>query len=192
MLAELRKRVIFGDLGGKALSGIEYLTDGGRDADGAPEGGVSRLLDGVLPLPAAPAAPAAGRGGGRFAAGAGGRRRPAVWGRLTFATRDDLLPPPDPARDVLVDRLRRLRERVVRARVRLAVRERGRPAGLENLVGFGFSAARATSAPTSPAEGRPPPASSSSSSAARPATSSAPSWRAPTSASTARASATSA
>ena len=41
VLAELRKRVAFCDLGGKALSTIEYLTDGGRAADGSPEGGSS-------------------------------------------------------------------------------------------------------------------------------------------------------
>jgi glutamate synthase domain-containing protein 2 len=97
-LTELRKRVAYADLGGKALSGIEYMTDGGRRSDGAPEGGVYRLLDEVPPLHEAlyraatgqlgfdaPAAPAAG-----------------VWGRLTFATRDDLVAPLDAARDVLV------------------------------------------------------------------------------------------
>ena len=74
MLAELRKRVAFCDLGGKALSSIEYLTDGGRDADGAPEGGIARLLDAVPLLPAALT-----RGGGprrrRLTAGAAGRGR---------------------------------------------------------------------------------------------------------------------
>jgi hypothetical protein len=40
VLTELRKRVSLADLGGKALSSMEYLTDGGRTADGAPEGGV--------------------------------------------------------------------------------------------------------------------------------------------------------
>ncbi len=86
ILTELRKRVSLGDLGGKSLSSMEYLTDGGRSADGSPEGGVYRLLDRVTPLHAALAPPApSGR-----------------WGRLTLGTRDDLLPPTDPERDVLV------------------------------------------------------------------------------------------
>ena len=98
VLTELRKRVSFADLGGKALSSIEYLTDGGRAAGGAPEGGIYRVLDAVPPLAtvlteqagaAAPAGPAAPAGRGRYA-------------RLTPATRDDLLPPSDAARDVLV------------------------------------------------------------------------------------------
>src|SRR5437773_6324810 len=33
--SELRKRMAFADLGGKALSSMEYLTDGGRAADGS-------------------------------------------------------------------------------------------------------------------------------------------------------------
>jgi len=87
VLAELRKRVRFTDLGGKALSSIEYLTDGGRAADGSPEGGLYRILDAVPPLAHALAAPP----------GPVGR-----WGRLTLATRDDLLPPTDGRSDVLV------------------------------------------------------------------------------------------
>jgi glutamate synthase domain-containing protein 2 len=47
MLTELRKRLAFSDLGGKALSSMEYLTDGGRTSDGSAEGGVYRLLDQV-------------------------------------------------------------------------------------------------------------------------------------------------
>jgi hypothetical protein len=100
ILAELRKRVAFCDLGGKALSSIAYLTAGGRGADGAPDGGIVRLLGAVPLLPAALAA-AAGRAG----AGSAPARRAAVagpWARLTAETRDDLLPPSDPARDVLV------------------------------------------------------------------------------------------
>ena len=50
VLTELRKRVALADLGGKALSSIEYLTDGGRAADGAAEGGIYRVLDAVPPL----------------------------------------------------------------------------------------------------------------------------------------------
>ena len=100
VLAELRKRVAFCDLGGKALSSIEYLTDGGRDAAGRAEGGVARLLDAVPLLPQALAAAA-----GRSAAGSPPAQRAAaagLWARLTAATRDDLLPPSDPVGDVLV------------------------------------------------------------------------------------------
>jgi glutamate synthase domain-containing protein 3 len=86
VLTELRKRLVFADLGGKALSSMEYLTDGGRAASGAAEGGITRLLDGVPPIHEVPAAPAAG---GRYA-------------RITVETRDDLVAPADPARDVLV------------------------------------------------------------------------------------------
>jgi hypothetical protein len=82
MLTELRKRLVFADLGGKALSSMEYLTDGGRTRDGAPEGGIYRILDAV---------PLLGKDYGR-----------ARWSRLTFATRDDLVEPADPLRDVLV------------------------------------------------------------------------------------------
>src|SRR5439155_13980306 len=87
MLAELRKRMAFADLGGKALSSVEYLTDGGRAADGSPEGGLYRVLDDVPPIHEALASPAPGR-----------------WrhARLTLATRDDLCTPNDSARDVLV------------------------------------------------------------------------------------------
>ena len=115
MLAELRKRVAFCDLGGKALSAIEYLTDGGRAADGSPEGGVFRVLDAVAPLHEAQhravtgqlalddAAPAAApEAAAPEEAAADAARGAGVWGRLTAATRDDLLPPLDAPRDVLV------------------------------------------------------------------------------------------
>ena len=91
VLAELRKRVALCDLGDKALSSIEYLTDGGRDADGRPEGGIARLLDAVPPLPEALAT-----GAGRAAAGSPPAQRAAgggLWARLTAETRDDLLRP---------------------------------------------------------------------------------------------------
>jgi len=87
VLTELRKRLAFADLGLKALSSMEYLTDGGRAADGSAEGGIYRLLDGVAPLFAARSERS--RGGGRY-------------GRLTLRTRDDLCPPDDPSREVLV------------------------------------------------------------------------------------------
>ncbi|OGF05507.1 MAG: hypothetical protein A2W00_01375 [Candidatus Eisenbacteria bacterium RBG_16_71_46] len=87
VLTELRKRLAFADLGGKALSSLEYLTDGGRTADGAPEGGVYRILDAVPPLFLVQSDPAP---------------RVGRWGRLTLETRDDLGPPHHPETDVLV------------------------------------------------------------------------------------------
>ncbi|HUK76169.1 MAG TPA: glutamate synthase-related protein, partial [Thermoleophilia bacterium] len=135
VLAELRKRVALCDLGDKALSSIEYLTDGGRDADGRPEGGIARLLDAVPTLPETLAS-----GAGRAAAGSPPAQRAAgggLWARLTADTRDDLLPPSDPARDVLVVDLAGFESeafglscasRFVSEAVRL---------GWRNLVGFG-------------------------------------------------------
>ena len=123
VLTELRKRLVFADLGGKALSSMEYLTDGGRAADGAPEGGIVRLLDAVPPLDEAQAAPVAGGG----------------YARITGETRDDLAPPADPARDVLVVDFSGFRSesflldsasRFVSEAVRL---------GWKNLVGYGFT-----------------------------------------------------
>ncbi len=110
VLTELRKRVIYADLGGRALSTIEYVTDGGRAADGRPEGGVYRLLDAVPPLAQVLAEQAAAASGdvsavaGESDAAAGGDTPPPAgrWARLTLDTRDDLLPPTDAARDVLV------------------------------------------------------------------------------------------
>jgi hypothetical protein len=87
VLTALRKRLAFADLGGKSLSSMEYLTDGGRSADGTPEGGIYRVLDAVPLLHQALGAPPSGV---------------ARYGRLTLATRDDLCPPGDHARDVLV------------------------------------------------------------------------------------------
>jgi ferredoxin len=85
VLTELRKRLAFVPLGGKSLSSMEYLTDGGRNAAGAPEGGLYRIFDAIPPL--------------FEAAGLAGARR---YGRLTLETRDDLSPPYDAAGDVLV------------------------------------------------------------------------------------------
>jgi len=122
VLTELRKRLVFADLGGKALSSMEYLTDGGRAAEGAPEGGIVRLLDAVPPLHEAQAAPVPGGG----------------HARLTAETRDDLAPPADPVRDVLVVDFAGFRSesflldsasRFVSEAVRL---------GWKNLVGYGF------------------------------------------------------
>ncbi len=129
-LTELRRRVMFADLGGKALSGIEYTTDGGRAADGSPEGGVYRVLDDVVPLHAALYRACSGQLALDGGAGA--------WGRLTFATRDDLLPPHDSCRDVLVVDFAgfasesfglECASRLVSEAVRL---------GWKNLVGYGF------------------------------------------------------
>ncbi len=137
VLTELRKRVVYADLGGRALSTIEYVTDGGRAADGSPEGGVYRLLDAVPPLTQVLAEQAAAGADGAHAAAdptdaaagptdaaadptdaaagptaeppvtdarsGGETQRPAGrWARLTLESRDDLLPPTDAARDVLV------------------------------------------------------------------------------------------
>lgn len=87
VLTELRKRLALADLGGKSLSSMEYLTDGGRDPEGRSEGGIYRILDAVPPVFEALAVPT--KSGVRY-------------GRLTLKTRDDLCPPGDPARDVLV------------------------------------------------------------------------------------------
>jgi glutamate synthase domain-containing protein 3 len=125
---------MFADLGGKALSGIEYVTDGGRAADGSPEGGVYRLLDDVLPLHAALFRACSGQ----LALGDSAAQSAGVWGRLAFATRDDLLPPHDAERDVLVVDFAGFESesfglacasRLVSEAVRL---------GWKNLVGYGF------------------------------------------------------
>jgi hypothetical protein len=94
VLTELRKRISLQDLGGKSLSSMEYLTDGGRlaattmpELDGRSEGGIFRLLDRVPPL---------------FEALSSAAEPHGTWGRITLETRDDLSPPRHPARDVLV------------------------------------------------------------------------------------------
>ncbi|MGH7740964.1 MAG: hypothetical protein ACRENS_02960, partial [Candidatus Eiseniibacteriota bacterium] len=120
ILSELRKRLAFTALGGKSLSSMEYLTDGGRDAAGAPEGGLYRIFDAISPL---------------FDAAAGSGRR---YGRLTLETRDDLAPPYDAARDVLVIDFAGFASesfgldsasRIVSEAVRL---------GWKHLIGYGF------------------------------------------------------
>ncbi len=122
VLTELRKRFAFADLGGKSLSSVEYLVDGGRDAAGAPEGGLARLFDAVPPLFEVLRRPP---GGTRYA-------------RLTLGTRDDLSPPGNAARDVLVVDFAGFESesfgldsasRIVSRAVRL---------GWRNLVGYGF------------------------------------------------------
>ncbi len=122
VLATLRTRLALTDLGGKSLSSMEYLTDGGRAGDRSPEGGVVRLLDQVAPIHEALAAPSpTGR-----------------WARLTLETRDDLAAPRDPLRDVLVVDYAGFRSesfwldsasRITSEAVRL---------GWRNIVGYGF------------------------------------------------------
>ena len=179
----------FADLGGKALSSIEYLTDGGRAAR-------RRARGRRLPRARRRAAAARARWPTQPAASpAGAAAPPAATAASRSPRATTSLPPRDAARDVLVDRLRRLRERVVRARLRLAHRQRGRArsAGATSSA-TASSAGRATSAPTcADADGaRGARRRRSSSTAASSATSSARCSRAPRSGSTARARATSA
>ena len=82
VLTELRKRLTFADLGSKALSSMEWITDGGRGAAGQAEGGIYRILDAVPPL-----------------AEAWGR---SAYLRIDADTMHDLAPPADADRDVLV------------------------------------------------------------------------------------------
>jgi glutamate synthase domain-containing protein 3 len=130
VLTELRKRIALQDLGGKSLSSMEYLIDGGRVAartlpglSGKSEGGIFRILDAVPPLFEALASPPSPAG---------------IHGRLTEETRDDLMAPRDAARDVLVIDFAgfvgesfRLdsASRIVSEAVRL---------GWRNLIGYGF------------------------------------------------------
>jgi hypothetical protein len=123
VLTELRKRLTFANLGDKALSSMEYLVDGGRAGDGSAEGGVTRILDAVPPL--FEALRQSQKGAGRY-------------GRLTLDTRDDLSPPNDAARDVLVIDFAGFQSesfgldsasRIVSEAVRL---------GWRNLVGYDF------------------------------------------------------
>ena len=86
MLAHLRTRMSLCDLSGKALSSMNYLTDGGRAGNGTAEGGVYRLLDRVTALHSA----------------LGAATDLPRWGRLTLETRDDLAAPASPGDDVLV------------------------------------------------------------------------------------------
>ena len=133
---------------------------------------------------------------GRAAAGSPPAQRAAgggLWARLTADNRDDLLPPSDPARDVLVVDLAGFESeafglgcasRFVSEAVRL---------GWRNLVGFGcLGGPRYLGANLAAEDGTPATASSSSSSAASRATFSEPCSRAPRSGSTVRRSATSA
>jgi glutamate synthase domain-containing protein 2 len=124
VLAELRKRLAFADLGGKALSSMEYLTDGGRAADGAPEGGLYRLLDGVAPIHEALAQPA-----------------PGAWrhARLTLATRDDLCAPNHPARDVLVIDFAGFRGESFKLDSASRILTKSVALGWRNIIGYDFT-----------------------------------------------------
>ncbi|MFT5050732.1 MAG: glutamate synthase domain-containing protein 2 [Chlamydiales bacterium] len=82
VLTELRKRLAFTNTGDKALSSVEYITSGGRDSDGGAEGGIYRLLDAVPRISEAYAA--------------------SAMLRIDAGTRDDLVEPVHPMRDVLV------------------------------------------------------------------------------------------
>jgi hypothetical protein len=81
ILTELRKRLHLADTGGKSLAALHYLTDGGFEYDGEPEGGIYRLLTAVPGLHET--------------------RGAAPYSRLDFGTRLDLAPPAD-ATQVLV------------------------------------------------------------------------------------------
>ena len=118
ILVELRKRLVFADLGGKALSSMEYLTDGGRARDGSPEGGLYRVLDTVPAL-----------------AESHERSRHL---RVAFDTRDDLVEPADPGRDVLVVDFRHFESATFdRSCATRFVTEAAR-LGWRNFVGYGF------------------------------------------------------
>ena len=122
-LTELRKRLMFAELGGKSLASLEYITDGGRDTQGRAEGGIGRILEEVPALHEVLAWPSSG---------------PVRYAKLTASTRDDLLPPSDAGRDVLVVQFRGFASesyqmdsasRIVSEAVRL---------GWRHLIGYDF------------------------------------------------------
>jgi glutamate synthase domain-containing protein 3 len=122
MLTELRKRAAFANLGGKSLSSAEYLTDGGRDAEGRPEGGLYRIFDAVPPLYEMLRKPP---GGTRY-------------GRLTLGTRDDLAPPGNAARDVLVIDFANFESESFKLDSASRILSRAVLLGWRNLIGYGF------------------------------------------------------
>ena len=83
ILTELRKRLQLCDTGGKSLAALHYITDGGFEYDGEPEGGIYRLLAAVPTLYETRAA--------------------GAWARIDFATRADLAPPADPGQVLVLD-----------------------------------------------------------------------------------------
>jgi len=124
VLAELRKRVIFADLGGKGLSGIEYVTDGGRNREGAPEGGVFRILDAVPLL--------------HEALGRATASSEPMWARVTAPTFNDLLRPLDGRRDVLVIDFDGFRGEAFTLESASRFLSEAVRLGWRNIVGFGF------------------------------------------------------
>ena len=83
ILTALRVRMHLADTGGKSLAALQYLTDGGLEYDGAPEGGIYRLLSAVPPL--------------------WETRGKAPFTRLEFATRADLLAPAEASQTLVLD-----------------------------------------------------------------------------------------
>ncbi len=83
MLTELRKRLHLADTGGKSLAALQYMTDGGFEYDGEPEGGIYRLLHAVPRL--------------------WDTKGVAPYGRIDVATRADLMPPGDPSQALVVN-----------------------------------------------------------------------------------------
>jgi glutamate synthase domain-containing protein 3 len=141
LLTELRKRVQFADLGGKALSGIEYMTDGGRDAAGWPEGGVYRILEAVPPLHealVAACAPVPERRSAADGVAARAALAAGVWGRLTAATIDDLSAPLDPRRDVLVIDFAGFESEAFTCDSASRIVSEAVRRGWRNIVGYGF------------------------------------------------------
>jgi len=122
VLTELRKRVALVNLGGKSLSSVEYLMDGGRAADGRAEGGLFRIFDAVAPLYEMLQKPPAG----------------TRYGRLTLATRDDLAAPGNAARDVLVIDFAGFESESFQLDSASRIVSRAVLLGWRNLVGYGF------------------------------------------------------
>ncbi|HTO89793.1 MAG TPA: glutamate synthase-related protein [Candidatus Sulfotelmatobacter sp.] len=122
ILTELRKRVAFASLGAKALSSVEYLLDGGRDAGGQPEGALYRLFDQIPALFEVLQQPVRG----------------TRYMRVTLRTRDDLAPPADPARDVLVIDFAGFKGESFRLDSASRFVSRAVELGWRNLIGYGF------------------------------------------------------
>jgi len=83
VLTELRTRLHLAPAGGKSLAALQYLTDGGFEYDGEPEGGIYRLLTAVPSL--------------------WETRGAAAHARIDFGTRRDLLPPASPQQALVID-----------------------------------------------------------------------------------------
>jgi len=138
VLTELRKRVQFADLGGKALSGVEYVTDGGRDVGGWPEGGIYRLLEAVPPLHEALQRAHSGQLAFDGDEAAPGPAVAGTWGRLVAATRDDLTSPHDAVRDVLVVDFAGFESESFTLDSASRIVSEAARCGWRNIVGYGF------------------------------------------------------